>query len=265
MKHNKNPEWNEFFTLPINNPAVEKLLLEVKDKDLVGRDDSLGKAEVALNDLIRGQEKRVWLQLYGGEYGENLLGGVASLFHGKKKTPTGATISGRNNTGRVHVGLTAVDFGMAPGMGMAGGQQAYGQQGYGMQQQGYAQQGYGVGTQQQGYGQQGYGMQQGYGQQGYGMGQQGMPAQQSYAQQGYGMQQGYGQQGYGQQGYGMSQQGMPAQQSYAQQGYGMQPAATASFAQPQTSYGTGTESMFFQFYYLFDELIIKKNLQKIFI
>merc|ERR1712137_522970 len=221
IKKTLNPEWNEFFTLHVNNPQTERLLLEVKDKDRFGKDDSLGHAEMNLSDLQRNVEKKCWLQLRGGSTGDNVMGGVLKALSGGSKAT-------RNN-GRVYLSVTAMDFGHA---GYGAPQAGYGQQagyGYGQQAQaGYGQQGYGYGQHQQaGYGQSAHG-QQAYGQAGYGQHGQQAYGQQSYAQQqhGYGQhgQQAYGQQQYQQhqqpQAYGQSHQGYGQQNSGYNQGYG---------------------------------------------
>ena len=59
VKKTLNPEWNEFFTLHVNNPQSEKLLIEVKDHDTFGKDDSLGTAQMTLFDLQMGVEKKM--------------------------------------------------------------------------------------------------------------------------------------------------------------------------------------------------------------
>eukprot|EP00339_Tiarina_fusa_P022820 CAMPEP_0117028992 /NCGR_PEP_ID=MMETSP0472-20121206/21031_1 /TAXON_ID=693140 ORGANISM="Tiarina fusus, Strain LIS" /NCGR_SAMPLE_ID=MMETSP0472 /ASSEMBLY_ACC=CAM_ASM_000603 /LENGTH=349 /DNA_ID=CAMNT_0004736633 /DNA_START=30 /DNA_END=1079 /DNA_ORIENTATION=+ len=240
VKKSLNPEWNEFFTLHVNNPQTEKLLIEVKDKDKIGKDDSLGTAQMTLFDLQRGVEKKCWLNLQGGEMGENILGGLFGALGGKKSS--GGNI--RNN-GKVYIAVTAMDFGQAGyghpqagyGQSQAGyGQSAaYGQSGYG-QPQGYqAQAGYG--QPQAGYGQPqaGYGQSAAYGQSGYGQPQAGYGQAQAHPQAGYGQSAAYGQSGYGQPqaGYGQAQPqaGYGQSAAYGQSGYG-QPQA-----QPQAGYG----------------------------
>ena len=65
----------------------------------------MGTASIALDDLTRGIEKRVWLQLNGGSFGENILGSFISSLSKKKGQPI-------TNHGRVYIGITAIDFGM---------------------------------------------------------------------------------------------------------------------------------------------------------
>jgi hypothetical protein len=153
IKNTKNPTWKECFTLNVNNPLNEFLFLEVWNKESSSKDNSLGYAQLPLNDLARGVEKQVWIQLEGGTQGSNIIGQIASHL-GKKKGE-------KTNHGKVFLGITALDFGLDPSLQ----QQQFGQgvQQPGMMgQQGMQQPGM-IGQQQQGIHQQGIqqpGMQQ---------------------------------------------------------------------------------------------------------
>lgn len=224
IKNTKNPTWKETFTLPVNNPINEQLYIEVFNKEKMSKDDSLGFASIPLNDLARGVEKQVWLQLEGGTQGGNIIGQIASHLGKKKGHPT--------NQGRVLLGLTAMDFGLDPSqhqqmMGMQPVQQQQGglQGQQGLQQEGQLpqQQLNQQGLQgQQGY-QQGQDFQQGTGLQGTGMQpsgssyQPGMPSyQQGQGQQGQDFQQSTGIQNYPQSGGTVQQPGY--QQGFQQPG-----------------------------------------------
>ena len=149
VKKTVNPTWNVTlnFDLPATvNAAVESATFNVYDYDVMGSNDLIGSATVALGTLSRGVPERVDLKL------------------------------AKSKRGLLTVELTALDFGQQPQ------QQQYPQQGYPQQyppQQGYPQQ-----YPQQGYPQQyppQYPPQQGYPQQ---YPQQGYP-QQYPPQQGY--------------------------------------------------------------------------------
>lgn len=116
ITNTKNPTWKECFTLNVNNPLTEYLVLEVWNKESMSKDDSLGYAQISLNDLQRGVEKQVWVQLEGGATtGGGVISSIAHL--GKKKE--------KRNEGKVFLGLTALDFGIDP----SHAQQQFGQQG----------------------------------------------------------------------------------------------------------------------------------------
>eukprot|EP00899_Mesostigma_viride_P003815 jgi/Mesvir1/13434/Mv16506-RA.3 len=51
-KKTLNPVWNETFEFMVNNPAREKLLVEVWDKDFLGK-EFMGQVEVDLADVVR--------------------------------------------------------------------------------------------------------------------------------------------------------------------------------------------------------------------
>lgn len=107
IPRNLNPRWDQAFEMNTNNPAFETLFIQVKDHDDIGKDDSLGECQVPLNDLVRGLEKELWLQLQGGSTGSNLMSNIGGLFKPKSSTPAKVT-----NHGKVHIGITALDFGL---------------------------------------------------------------------------------------------------------------------------------------------------------
>jgi len=127
IKNTKNPAWKEVFTLNVNNPMTETLFVEVMNKESRGKDNSLGFSSMMLNDLTRGIEKQVWLQLEGGTQASNIIGQIASHL-GKKKDKV--------NNGKVFLGVTALDFGLDPSTYPPGSQmQQQGIQQPGLQQQ----------------------------------------------------------------------------------------------------------------------------------
>jgi len=106
-KSTKNPTWKETFTLNVNNALQESLYVEVFNKEKMGKDNSLGYASMSLNELPRGLEQQVWLQLEGGTQGGNIIGAIASHLSRKGKGQT-------SNNGKVFLALTALDFGVDP-------------------------------------------------------------------------------------------------------------------------------------------------------
>eukprot|EP01095_Lingulamoeba_sp_RSL-Kostka_P014388 TRINITY_DN625_c0_g1_i5.p1 TRINITY_DN625_c0_g1~~TRINITY_DN625_c0_g1_i5.p1 ORF type:complete len:377 (+),score=227.86 TRINITY_DN625_c0_g1_i5:69-1199(+) len=241
IKNTLNPDWDEEYMIDVPYGCTE-FEIQVFDKDSIGSDDSLGTAEIDISQCTQGMTKDIWVNLVGGDAGENIqtlaLGHAKeqlSSFFGKKKSKKKLSVSSLtdvevSNKGKVHLKVTCVDFSPAMGNMQQGGrgfpQQGYGQQGgYPQQGRGFPQQGYG---QQGGYPQQGYGQQGGYPQQGYG--QQAAPyaSQQQYPQQGgrggypqqaapYASQQQYPQQG-GRGGYPQQAAPYASQQQYPQQG-----------------------------------------------
>jgi len=114
IKNTKNPSWKEVFTLNVNNPMTETLYVEILSKESRGKDNSLGFSSMMLNDLTRGIEKQLWLQLEGGTQSTNIIGQIASHL-GKKKE--------KENKGKVFLGVTALDFGLDPSTFPPGSQQ----------------------------------------------------------------------------------------------------------------------------------------------
>ena len=98
---------------------MDRVEVEVFDKDQIGSDDSLGKGIVQLDGLMQGQEKQVMVNLQGGDVGENvmmmaqqqLMGYVGGLL-GKKKTAATQATPGKPvpNKGIVRLSITALDF-----------------------------------------------------------------------------------------------------------------------------------------------------------
>jgi len=122
VKNTKNPVWQETFTLPVMNPSSDFLVVEVWNKETISRDNSLGYAQVPLNDLYQGVAKQTWIQLEGGSHGSNIIGAIASHLPSRKDQN-----KNRPNTGKVSLTLTALDFGLNPAMQQ--GQQGMMQQG----------------------------------------------------------------------------------------------------------------------------------------
>jgi len=149
INNNQNPYWNQTFYLNVKNPQSEMLKVHCYDKDPI-RDDEIGTVDIPLFDLVNGQPRDGWHQLYP------------------------------SSGGAVHLVICAEGFGAqggfqqqgyAPQMGMGMGQPQYGgfQQSGGFPQQGFQQQG--------GFPQQGFPAQQGYG---YGGAPAGYPPQGGY-------------------------------------------------------------------------------------
>jgi len=112
---------------------TETLFVEVMHKESRGKNNSLGFSSMPLNDLTRGIEKQVWLQLEGGTQSSNIIGQIASHLVKKKD---------KVNNGKVFLGVTALDFGLDPSTYPPGSQmqQQQGQQQPGLQQPGLQQQ-----------------------------------------------------------------------------------------------------------------------------
>lgn len=114
-----NPYWDgQRFELPYQTKE-DKLIVRVKDKDLIGKSDLMGTAEISLKKLAAGVEVIGTYHFYGGEKGENLSnhademkGKVAGEVVGKiVGAPVGAlvklvTSSPPSNPGVVCLGLT---------------------------------------------------------------------------------------------------------------------------------------------------------------
>jgi hypothetical protein len=113
---------------PVLNPDTDVLRIDVDNKDVFSKDNTIGFTSVPIAGLVRDVPRDLWLNLQNAP------------------------------TAQLHIAIIAENFG-TPG-GSSYGQQ---QPGY---QQGYSQQGYSQQGKQQGYPQQGY--QQGYTQEGYG-------------------------------------------------------------------------------------------------
>ncbi|KAJ7297491.1 hypothetical protein O6H91_Y052800 [Diphasiastrum complanatum] len=60
---NLNPEWNESFNLPVQDPETQVLEIHVYDWEKVGSHDRLGMQVVPLKDLIPGETKTLTLKL----------------------------------------------------------------------------------------------------------------------------------------------------------------------------------------------------------
>eukprot|EP01111_Echinosteliopsis_oligospora_P006041 TRINITY_DN1_c0_g2_i1.p1 TRINITY_DN1_c0_g2~~TRINITY_DN1_c0_g2_i1.p1 ORF type:complete len:243 (-),score=60.99 TRINITY_DN1_c0_g2_i1:115-843(-) len=67
INNNKNPVWNQQFTLNVKNPESEVLKIRMYDKDF-GPDDFIGEIDIPLFSLPNGQIKDDWFQMskWGG-------------------------------------------------------------------------------------------------------------------------------------------------------------------------------------------------------
>jgi len=115
INNNQNPYWNQTFTLSVRNPQNDLLKVRVYDKDTL-RDDEIGSVEIPLFDLVNGQPKDGWHQLYPASGGAIHLVLVAEGFGGQA--------------------------GPYPPQQSGGYPQSYPQQSAGYPQQGYPQQSY---------------------------------------------------------------------------------------------------------------------------
>jgi len=73
IKANLNPTWNEHFSLKVTDHESEKLVLQVYDYDLVGRNEEMGFIDIPLNKLPIGKEESKSYPLHGSKTGEILV------------------------------------------------------------------------------------------------------------------------------------------------------------------------------------------------
>jgi len=71
-KKTLNPRWHQVLKLPVPDGKNDFLLVKVKDKDLIGKSDSLGEVKINLCKLVLGYEEIFTLRLQGGDIGENI-------------------------------------------------------------------------------------------------------------------------------------------------------------------------------------------------
>ncbi|KAL4853047.1 Synaptotagmin-2 [Chlorella vulgaris] len=60
IQHSSNPQWQETFNLLVHYPESQRLVAVLFDYDVFDRDDEIGRVEVPLRDLPRGQEVDEW-------------------------------------------------------------------------------------------------------------------------------------------------------------------------------------------------------------
>lgn len=87
------PEWNETFEMTAKSQDKDNVKFSVFDHDRIGSDEILGFAELPITNLIQGLEWNGWLQLFR-----------AGKHHGD-----------------IHVGVTALNFGRPPAVGVMPG------------------------------------------------------------------------------------------------------------------------------------------------
>jgi len=133
IKKTLQPHWHQEFTAPVPDGAADFLLVKVKDRDLIGRSDSLGEVRVDLGAITLNTEHIMTLRLQGGDIGENVkmaagqvaddaeaavvcttarvVGGkagasVAAKATGKGKNTKGPLSGARTNYGAVCIRIT---------------------------------------------------------------------------------------------------------------------------------------------------------------
>jgi len=89
LPKSSNPKWNQTFVLQVDNPQVDVINLTLCDQEKINRDVILGEAVVRLADLVKDDEKTLFVQ----------LSGMAETDSGKTKA-----------TGEVKVNLTLIDW-----------------------------------------------------------------------------------------------------------------------------------------------------------
>lgn len=69
IDNNNNPKWNESFIFWVTNPTVDRLLFQIKDKDLI-IDDSIGTLEIPLVSITVGQPIEKWFDITPNKNGQ---------------------------------------------------------------------------------------------------------------------------------------------------------------------------------------------------
>ena len=72
-KNTQNPEWNHESNFQIPDGPDQTLNVEVFDSDKIGKDKSLGKVDLDVNDLLANGDGEAWYPLHGVKSGQILL------------------------------------------------------------------------------------------------------------------------------------------------------------------------------------------------
>jgi len=88
IKKTLNPDWNQIFSLKVQDPETDVVTFLVYDKDKIGS-DFIGEAAIRINDLIEKVEKSLWLELKKVPHGDLLVGLMAVNWSGQQHTQYG--------------------------------------------------------------------------------------------------------------------------------------------------------------------------------
>ena len=126
IQNTTKPQWDEKFLLLVHHPDIQELTAILTDYDIFNQDDEIGRVEINIKDLPRGETVDKWYEVHragkekkkkdGGNGGNELKRGVEQMQRVAARAISPAVSSRLQGGGRLHkpcrlhLRMTYVDF-----------------------------------------------------------------------------------------------------------------------------------------------------------